>query len=131
MLGRILLFILKIHQGPKTCVSHHDNIGTPATITTIRSTCWHVLFPPKGNCTVTTIACLDKYSSLVYKHSYTPFFKKWAIENSIAHHLYYSAISTGYILTFFLFLSNLSNLTFPSTSANRVSSPPFPTFVPG
>ena len=44
---------------------------------------------------------------------------------------YYSATATGYTETCFLSLPNLSNLTFPSTVANNVSSLPIPTFVPG
>ena len=44
---------------------------------------------------------------------------------------YYSLLATGYTEACFLSLPFLSNLRTPSTKANKVSSPPLPTFTPG
>ena len=46
-------------------------------------------------------------------------------------HSYYSFTTLGYTETCFLSLPFLSNLTTPSTKANKVSSPPRPTLTPG
>ena len=44
---------------------------------------------------------------------------------------YYSAAITGYTDTCFLSRPLRSKRTIPSTLANKVSSPPLPTFSPG